>query len=136
MKRSRSLVGIAVVVSSTVLIAAGYVAHRAIEQLSATGDAVLLAKAIELDYERLLSTLRDAETGQRGYLLTDEEVYLEPYQAAIRKVTERLATLTHDLSAAKESAEGLAPIEILVARKIEELARTVELNRAGQHEQA
>ena len=32
--------------------------------------------------ENVLSTVRDAETGQRGYLLTDEESYLGPYNAA------------------------------------------------------
>ena len=34
--------------------------------------------------ESLLGELKDAETGQRGYLLTDDEVYLEPYEAALR----------------------------------------------------
>jgi hypothetical protein len=48
MKKSRSIVGIAVVVSSVVLIGAGMLAHRAIEQLSANNDAVLRAKAMEL----------------------------------------------------------------------------------------
>jgi len=83
MKKSRSIVGIAVVVSSVVLVVAGFMAHRAIAQLSATSDALLRAKVLELDYERLLSTLRDAETGQRGYLLTNDEDYLRPYEEAL-----------------------------------------------------
>ncbi len=36
--------------------------------------------------EQVVSTLKDAETGQRGYLLTGERVYLEPYEQAVPRV--------------------------------------------------
>src|SRR5262249_45660252 len=38
------------------------------------------------DTNALLSALKDAETGQRGFLLTGEERYLEPYQRALTEV--------------------------------------------------
>jgi PAS domain S-box-containing protein len=136
MKRSRSIVGIAVVVSSVVLVAAGVMAHRAIEQLSATADAVMRAKEIELDYERLLSTLRDAETGQRGYLLTGDAAYLQPYEAALRELAERMDTVGAHVKADGQSVEGLVTLRNFVERKLAELARTVELNRTGQHDAA
>ncbi len=109
MKKSRSIVGIAVVVCSVVLIATGVMAHRAIEQLSATSDAVLRATELELDYERLLSTLRDAETGQRGYLLTNDPSYLQPYEAALREFEQRMNTVARHVQGNGESIEGLAP---------------------------
>jgi len=136
MKKSRSIVGIAVVVSSVVLIGAGVMAHRAIEQLSATSRAVLRDKEIELDYERLLSTIRDAETGQRGYLLTNDQNYLEPYQAALRELEQRVSTVAADVQADGGSVDDLAPLQNFVKRKLAELARTVELNVAGQHDAA
>jgi CHASE3 domain sensor protein len=40
----------------------------------------------------LLSTLKDAETGQRGFLLTGDQKYLEPYDAAVRRINEQFAT--------------------------------------------
>jgi PAS domain S-box-containing protein len=89
MQRSRSIVGIAVGVSSLVLVAAGMVAKRAIDQLAVTGDAVVAAKERELSFERLLSTLNDAETGQRGYLLSGSDEYLAPYEEALREVEGR-----------------------------------------------
>ena len=93
MQRSRSIVGIAVGVSSLVLIAAGMVAKRAIDQLAITGDAVVAAKERELSFERLLSTLNDAETGQRGYLLSGSDEYLAPYEEALREVEGRISTV-------------------------------------------
>jgi PAS domain S-box-containing protein len=133
MKKSRSIVGVAVVVSSIVLIAAGVMANRAIEQLSATGEAVVRAKELELDYERLLSAVRDAETGQRGYLLTNDEAYLDPYKIALQVLEERVGTVTTHVAADGGSVEELVPLRNFVQRKLAELARTVELNRAGDH---
>ena len=49
--------------------------------------------------EALLSTLKDAETGQRGYLLTDKDSYLEPFQKAHdawKKPFDALSVLTKD----------------------------------------
>ncbi|HET9853412.1 MAG TPA: CHASE3 domain-containing protein, partial [Methylomirabilota bacterium] len=49
--------------------------------------------------EQVVSTLEDAETGQRGYLLTGERVYLEPYEQALSRIPgqlERLRALTID----------------------------------------
>jgi PAS domain S-box-containing protein len=49
--------------------------------------------------EQVMSTLKDAETGQRGYLLTGERPYLEPYEQALPRLhgqLERLRALTID----------------------------------------
>src|ERR1700735_5030777 len=43
--------------------------------------------------EDVLSTVRDAETGQRGYLLTGNESYLQPYTAAAQEMGARLDAL-------------------------------------------
>src|SRR5207249_5949317 len=43
--------------------------------------------------ERVLSTLKDAETGQRGFVITGEERYLEPYQTAAGQIQERVKDL-------------------------------------------
>jgi len=133
MKRSRSLVGFAVVVSSVVLIGAGVVANRTIGQLSETGAAVLRAKEIELDYERLLSTLRDAETGQRGYLLTFDEAYLEPYGEARRELEQRMKAVADDAQGGGTLVDDLAPLRELVDKRMKVLADTIELKRAEKH---
>src|SRR5262245_47743334 len=50
-----------------------------IASLSRTWDALGLSHDAVAGLEEVLSNLRDAETGQRGYLLTGDERYLEPY---------------------------------------------------------
>src|SRR3954468_22975985 len=120
MKKARSIVGIAVGVSSLVLVAAGVLSYRAVEQLANSGDEVLRAKELELSLERLLSTVRDAETGQRGFLLRGSEAYLEHYDAALRDLDSRLVTVEARIQARDGSSEQLQPLRALVQRKLAE----------------
>src|SRR5688572_8924907 len=64
-----------------------YAGHRAI---SANEQIVARQAAID-DLQSLFSTIQDAETGQRGYLLTGEEIYLAPYESARRRVHGHMA---------------------------------------------
>ena len=125
MQRSRSIVGIAVGVSSLVLVAAGMIAKRAIDQLAVTGDAVVAAKERELSFERLLSTLNDAETGQRGYLLSGSDEYLAPYEEALREVEGRINTVVARIRGETLSDSQLQMLRDLVATKLAEIARTI-----------
>ena len=136
MKRSRSIAGIAVVISSVVILGAGVVAHQTIDRLSNAGAAVVRAQQLELDYERLLSAVRDAETGQRGYLLTDDPGYLKPYDAALRELEQRMQTVTEHVKADGAPAADLQPLHNFMQLKLAEMARTVELARTGQHDAA
>ncbi len=75
----------------------------------------------------LISALQDAETGQRGYLLVGEESYLEPYNegiASANKALQDLRALTSDNPAQQNR---LAVLEPLVADKLDELQKTIDL---------
>ena len=48
---------------------------------------------IQLRLSQVLSLLQDAETGQRGYLLTHREAYLEPYNAALPAIDREISAL-------------------------------------------
>jgi PAS domain S-box-containing protein len=136
MKRSKSIVGVAVGVSSIVLIVAGLIAHRSVQTLARTSDESLRSKELELSLERLLSSLRDAETGQRGYIVTGSENYLFPYDGALREIDGRLRTVEARIAARGSSAEELRELADLVKIKLDELARTIDLYRQGEREKA
>jgi PAS domain S-box-containing protein len=81
--------------------------------------------------ESLLSEMKDAETGQRGYLLTGKDRYLEPYNTAIQAIPAQLAELrklTADDPRQQSRIESLRP---LIAAKLAELKETIELRRTG-----
>jgi hypothetical protein len=76
----------------------------------------------------LLSLLKDAETGQRGYLLTGDQQYLAPYQAALPGIAEQLGRLTRH-AAETGSPQTAALLSQLIAQKLAELADTIDIRR-------
>jgi len=77
----------------------------------------------------LLSLMKDAETGQRGFLLTGDEAYLEPYERAVRIVPAGLAALDRLTHTDPAVQQRLPAIERTIAAKMAELAETVRLRR-------
>jgi len=81
--------------------------------------------------EALLGQIRDAETGQRGYLLTGEPEYLEPYHSGLGATKQHfrvLKSLTLDNPAQQETLRQLAE---LVDQKFAELSKTIKYASAG-----
>jgi PAS domain S-box-containing protein len=81
--------------------------------------------------ETLLSTLKDAETGERGYLLTGDEHYLAPYNAAISAIPrglEELKNLTFDNPAQQAR---WTEINRLAGERLRVLKHAIELHNVA-----
>ena len=79
--------------------------------------------------DELLSSMQDAETGQRGFLLTNNEKYLEPYNSAVMAIPPKLdeiAQLTSDNPAQKPRITAL---KLHIGAKLAELKETIDLRR-------
>lgn len=79
--------------------------------------------------ESFLSEMQNLETGQRGYLLTGKQEYLDPYRLALPKVHSALnniKTLTQDNP---EQQRRIASVRPLLESKLDELKKTIELRR-------
>lgn len=84
----------------------------------------------------VLADLLDAETGQRGFLLTNEERYLEPYLRGRDKVHQSLR-LAQEIDPDDDRTQAeLARLSLLAERKLEELERTVLAMKRGDAEAA
>ena len=97
-------------------------------QIEKTAAARRHTALILNEADDLLSALKDAETGQHGYLLTGDAVFLEPYSAVHGSVVgnlKRLRDLTR-ISAARKHLDAMAP---LIDAKLVELAQSIELRR-------
>jgi PAS domain S-box-containing protein len=77
----------------------------------------------------LQTSLLDAETGQRGFLLTGEDRYLEPYNRAAQAVPAAIANLNALLSEESVAPEQRARLNSLVDQELTEVRRTVDLRR-------
>jgi len=84
----------------------------------------------------LRNALQDAETGQRGYLLTGEERYLEPYNRSVPEVPALLDRVKEVLAPYPEEGDAVAKLGPAVTDKLDELAETIALQRSGDVEGA
>jgi CHASE3 domain sensor protein len=80
----------------------------------------------------LLTAVTNAETGQRGYLLTGKDAYLKPYTKAAASVP----SLIGALSAKVGDTQNLATWRSVIEAKMAELAKTVQLYQAGRQAEA
>lgn len=91
-----------------------------------------------LEVQRELATVEarmsEAESGQRGYLLTGNPSFLGPYDAATLDVRNRLANLRRLVSDNSAQLRRLLIIESLSRAKIAELDSTIRLERAGKRD--
>jgi signal transduction histidine kinase/DNA-binding response OmpR family regulator/CHASE3 domain sensor protein len=72
--------------SLIILILSSLASYVSIRNLIKSADLVAHSNQVMDGLENTISTLKDAETGQRGYLLTGKKVFLEPYFGAREKV--------------------------------------------------
>jgi PAS domain S-box-containing protein len=82
-----------------ILIGISAITYRHTIALSESTESVVHSQKVHFELERLMSYLKDAETGQRGYILTHNPVYLKPYNGTREKVESSFAllrTLTSD----------------------------------------
>ncbi|MBD2018974.1 CHASE3 domain-containing protein, partial [Leptolyngbya sp. FACHB-36] len=82
--------------------------------------------------EELLSHLKDAETGQRGYLLTGRNNYLAPYDTAVLEIDRDMSELRRLTADNSRQQARLRDLQPLIDRKLDELRATIALrNQQG-----
>ena len=115
----------------TVLLVGGFFGYTNVVRLAENERLVAHTHRVIGDLEALLSTLKDAEMGQRGFLLTEDPKHLEPYEAAleqVRGIVAHLEVLTADHPVQRRR---LARLDRKVAERVDELHQTILLMKSG-----
>jgi signal transduction histidine kinase len=111
------------------VLANAAVSYVNVERLAANERQVARTHEVLDAIESTVSTLADAETGERGFLLTGDDAYLAPYQSAADELPDdlrRVRRLTADNPEQQASADDL---DRLAARKIELLHESIHVRR-------
>jgi PAS domain S-box-containing protein len=106
------------------------------------GNRVLNAHAREesrreliANVNELVSTVKDAETGERGFIITGDNSYLAPYEEAARRLPRAIAH-AKALDRDSDDASDIATVGTLVDNKMAELAKTIEVRKTSGPEAA
>lgn len=111
------------------LLGIGFVAYHSISTLTGDSHSVTLSHQVLESIADVLNLMNDAETGQRGYIITADDSYLEPYNHALDAIPKDLKQL-RDLTAGDPNQQKrLDEAEPLIAGKLAELKETIEVRR-------
>jgi signal transduction histidine kinase len=88
--------------------------------------------ATRLQVQQILRLMLDAETGQRGYLLTGNTDYLKPYVAATRQLGSTLSELGEHYKDQPQSLAEFTQLAQLIAQKLSEMETVVRLRQEGR----
>jgi CHASE3 domain sensor protein len=109
-----------------------YLAVDHLRQMQKMAALTLESSMTQASISGVLKDLTDMETGQRGYLLTGDRSYLQPYTTAKDKIATDFATLRGKLAGRAEDERSLeSQLESLAKVKQVEMERTIDLRQKG-----
>ncbi len=125
-----------IAVGFALVLAAALAAATGLERARVADTLVLHTLEVGQAAQSLLSDMQDAETGQRGFMLTEDEIYLEPFHRSVAEVPVQFEKLRKLSVASGEQLERLDKLWPLISAKIQELERTIDLAREGRRDAA
>src|SRR5579859_7320990 len=126
--KSAELLALAIAIVVVPII--GLLAYGTWTDFNRSNEEVEISQRIIDDTNELLASLKDAETGQRGFLVTAQDRYLDPYRQALTEVPnvlDKLAKVT-DLHR-PDQAERVKRLRPLIQDKLGELRETIEVRQ-------
>lgn len=113
----------------TLVAAAGVAVYFGTVSISKSGEKrVIIEEHLKL-ITHVLSTLKDAETGQRGFLLTGKKEYLSPFNEAVRNIPGEMTSLKGALLLDPDQSRIFSAYTALVESKLAELKLTISLRQ-------
>jgi diguanylate cyclase (GGDEF)-like protein len=110
--------------------------QRSLSRLADSREVITHSLLINKALNDMMSQMLDAETGQRGFLLSGRAPYLQPYYTALAQVRQSRAALGAALS---QDSSGLASLDVLdkaIAAKLQDLDHAVSLKSEGRSDEA
>lgn len=131
-RRFRVAVGLASALLAVLLVVTGLELRREFQSAAGLRSAVQRSYDTRLQIQSVFSLLQDAETGQRGYIITGDERFLEPYDRALTRLDAQMAELGALFG--EDDAQALDHLRLAerIARKRQTMERSIDLRDAGQ----
>lgn len=115
--------------AAVVVLLVEIIAYFSVQRLIEADRKVCRAHQVRRDLTELQARLTDAETGQRGYVITGDERFLAPYVTGLEQIKLLTAQLRALMADSPEQIRVLDRVDIHIEAKLAELKQTVEMRR-------
>jgi PAS domain S-box-containing protein len=128
-KMERRLVLWGFAIAAAILLFVGWESYRYSVRVDEASDARKQSYETQLTLDEVVARLVDAETGQRGYLLTGDAAYLEPYREATKDLDQVMGQLKVLTAGNPNQQKHLQALEPLIEKKLAELQASIDLRK-------
>ncbi len=135
-RRSRVLILAGLLTPILLVATLAAILYRSQEQLVESAQWVAHARDVQQRLQRLGAEMANAEAAQRGFLLTSNELYLEPYRAALVNVPKHMEELRRLVASNSAQRTNLARLEVHVGNKLEFMRENVAFAESGRYREA
>ncbi|MBE9189154.1 diguanylate cyclase [Gloeocapsopsis crepidinum LEGE 06123] len=105
-------------IASLILMIVGFFSYRNLNRLISTHTQATNSHEVLEKLENVISQIKDVETGQRGYVITGKENYLEPYNIATSSIGQKLEELRYFIGSDPKYQQQLDKLESLIQQRI------------------
>jgi methyl-accepting chemotaxis protein len=116
-------------IALAILVVIGAVSYRSTVKLTETAAWVSHSHQVVGQIEALVSELKDAETGQRGFVITGDERYLEPFRTSHDEMTVKFQALREQTKDNANQRRRMDALQPLIEAKYAALQETVDARR-------
>ncbi|KIA83642.1 histidine kinase [Kaistella solincola] len=116
-------------ISMLLLLVSSAASFISIKNLIGSSKMVRESNDTIKNLDRVFSLVKDAETGQRGYLLTGDEAFLTPYDNAKVKIAQAITELNSEITPSPVQAQNLEQLKINIETRIMILDRNLNYKR-------
>jgi PAS domain S-box-containing protein len=117
--------------SILILLVVSLVSYLTLQNLLDSNRAVAHSGEVMQRLEQLLSVMKDAETGQRGFLLTGRDTYLQPYNGAYRQARQNAVELSHLTTDNTRQQANVNAITHILADRLSILQKLIDKKQHG-----
>jgi len=117
--------------SLIILFISSLASYVSINNLIKSTELVKHSDEVILTSEAVISTLKDAETGQRGYLLTGNKIFLQPYYGSTDTAMAALNRIEAQTKDNVVQQKNVAELRNILARRLNIITSTIEIKSLG-----
>ena len=126
----KSVFTIAFAVALAIFVSIGWLTSLNMMEMKQSGNLETHTYVVIHELDELLSALKDAETGQRGFLITGDDKFLEPYHSSLTAISEKLASVRSLTKDNPLQQKLLNDVEPLIEKKLQLLKTAIETRQS------
>ncbi len=130
--RGRLLIACLVIGAVVIIAANTWLAFNSVQTLERSQGWVQHTYQVIAQVEIIMGAAKDAETGERGFLITNDDSFLQPYNDAVKELPTALETFKQLTADNPVQQQSLEKMRTLVTRRLAILQRGIDLRRGGE----